>query len=699
MEKAKITKTISKKGKPIFKVTFEDGKSMDVPNQWFADSEKFANQDCGVDRNKGLITKIVVDGKEYKAKPAIPSPAGQQSRSPAASPVQRGNNARSYNAQPATASAPYNFIPLNDKPVPAEEVLPFDRYHLERHTGCIIYELEAVTPLYIYGRTSSNQKDKETRDFYAPGKRIMIPGSSMRGMVRTLVEIISHGKFTNFEKDRRLYYRAVAERSALALGRAYRDKMVNVADDYYPRIRAGFLRKSAQVGRYEIIPCKVEQGAQFYRVEFDTVTKAGLSIKEFETKEISFQPVNPKPHPHRRPNGGTISLKYAKVIDISRCQISGYKRGFLLASGKMKKKHMHWIINEPDTEQTAIKIDESVIDDYRNDQNRTGIDLVEQAESNSAGVPCFYITGNDGQITSFGHTGMFRLAYEKTIGKHVPEALQGKDVLDIAETIFGKEDCFASRVSFEDAKLAPGQANVMMEPFFPKILSTPKPTTFQHYLTQGSTSLDSLDDWNSDAHIRGYKLYWHRDVNGQPDVWQETEKEATAKPKQYLKMIRPVKKGTKFEGQIRFENLSGSELGALLFVLDLPEYHYHKLGMGKPLGLGSVKIAPKLILTNREERYRTLFSEDGWYLPEAKPCEFKKIFEAYILQYLGQKVSSLWELPRLKAFKTMLDWNNTKSSKWLDSTRYMEIEHRENDNEYRNRNVLPSPEDVTKGKE
>ncbi|MBT9146890.1 MAG: hypothetical protein DDT32_00637 [Syntrophomonadaceae bacterium] len=682
MEKAKITKTISKKGKPIFKVTFEDGKSMDVPNHWFTGNETFAAQDCDVERNKGQITKVVVDGKEYKATPA---PAGQQSRRP--SPVQRGNNARNHNARPATAWAPYNFIPLNDKVVPAEEVPHFDRYHLERHTGYITYELEAVTPLYIHGRISSNKDGPETGDFFAPGKQTMIPGSSMRGMVRTLVEVISHGKFTNFEGDRRLYYRAVADSSSL--GRAYREKMTDAADYHYPRICAGFLHKSAQVGRYEIVPCKEEQGVQFYRVEFTTVEKAGLSIAE----GIFFRPVKPEVHKHR-----CAYLKYAEVDCISSSQISGYKRGFLLKSGKMPGKHMHWIINEQDTGKHAIEIPESVIEDYHNDRNRSEKikNLVDQAESNSAGVPCFYIAGNDGQVSSFGHTGMFRLAYEKTIGEHVPEALQGKDVFDIAETIFGKEDRFASRVSFEDAKLAPGQDDVMMEPFFPKILSTPKPTTFQHYLVQKSTDRNSLNHWNSDAPIRGYKLYWHRDVNGRPDVWQAAESEAKDKSTQYPKRIRPVKKGTKFEGQIRFENLSGPELGALLFVLDLPEHHYHKLGMGKPLGLGSVKITPKLVLTNRKERYRTLFSEDGWYLPEDKPGEFKKMFEKYILQHLEQKVSSLWELPRLKALETMLDWNNTKISDWPEKTRYMEIEHRENGNEYRSRNVLPGPEDVTK---
>ena len=37
-------------------------------------------------------------------------------------------------------------------------------------------------------------------------------------------------------------------------------------------------------------------------------------------------------------------------------------------------------------------------------------------------------------------------------------------------------------------------------------------------------------------------------------------------------------------------NLSDVELGALLWLLSLPENHYHRLGGAKPLGFGSIKL-------------------------------------------------------------------------------------------------------------
>lgn len=51
-----------------------------------------------------------------------------------------------------------------------------------------------------------------------------------------------------------------------------------------------------------------------------------------------------------------------------------------------------------------------------------------------------------------------------------------------------------------------------------------------------------------------------------------------------------VKPQTIFEFAIDVTNLSDVELGALLWLLSLPEGHFHRLGGGKPLGFGSVKL-------------------------------------------------------------------------------------------------------------
>jgi hypothetical protein len=158
----------------------------------------------------------------------------------------------------------------------------------------------------------------------------------------------------------------------------------------------------------------------------------------------------------------------------------------------------------------------------------------------------------------------------------------------------------------------------------------------------------------------------------------------------------------RFNGRIRFENLSDVELGALLFVLNLPGTCCHKLGMGKPLGMGSVKITSKLMLTDRESRYRELFDAKGWALSE-KTDQAQEIIAAFETFMLGampvsekENAKSLWDIPRLRMLKTILDWNNTTKTGWNDKTRYMEIERGKTttsrgENEYKKRPVLPDP--------
>ena len=297
---------------------------------------------------------------------------------------------------------------------------------------------------------------------------------------------------------------------------------------------------------------------------------------------------------------------------------------------------------------------------------------------------------------SFGNTGMFRLSYEKKLGDLVTsEDLAGKD---IASTIFGNEKEFAGRVFFEDSYFQGNKEELFeREEKTPKILSTPKPTSFQHYLEQDEQSIEiikrsgrltyiGIKDYNSAGRLRGYKMYWHKSGEN----YEETDVKKIAKsPKQYTK-IKPVKKEAKFSGRIRFENLTKVELGALLFAIQLKEGLCHKIGMGKPLGLGSVKITPKLFLSEREKRYSDFMCE----FVEAKNSEtetkeFIEKFEDYVLKQLGEKgKKTFWELSRLKELSRMLDFEGRPSD---DNTSYMNIEPV---NQFKDRKILPKPSEV-----
>lgn len=77
----------------------------------------------------------------------------------------------------------------------------------------------------------------------------------------------------------------------------------------------------------------------------------------------------------------------------------------------------------------------------------------------------------------------------------------------------------------------------------------------------------------------------------------------------------PLNPGNIFYFKIDFENLSNYELGLLLYALQPTDDYHHKIGLGKSLGLGSVKICTATIsFIQRQERYRNGFIDESGML-------------------------------------------------------------------------------------
>jgi len=678
MEKAKLNMSKSNSGTLIVKAFFIDtNKEMTVQNFNHKDAISLNGKEVNIERDKGQIIKILLDGEVIYSKSSMS----------AAPKKQTGEQAGEQQA--CTAWAPYNFIPLNDIVLEAEEPCRFDTYHKDKFSGNIELHIEAKSPFYIRDTVDDAQlregkEAKDISDFCSTAGRPRIPGSSLRGMIRTMVEIVSFGKFVFFD-DKRLYFRAVADRSRL--GEDYKKTMVDIRNNHFPKIKAGILKKNGR--NYRIYPSKTISNTQIFRINFDKLKKVvdgttDFIVPNFDFRDAYYMPVVPTDHLHIMPDGRTHNLRYAKLASISTIKNAQHQqKGFIIASGEFgNKKHMHWVINEPDTQ--FVELDETVIDEYKNDANRKEeTDLLNKLTNHPYGVPCFYITDDKDKIISFGHTGMFRLAYKKTIGEHVPGKLKDDSKIDFAEAIFGNEKTFAGRVFFEDAFC--NQKEVAYEGEKNITLLGPKPTTFQHYLEQKGINLadhpKKLAHYNSDNNIRGNKLYWHKSGENWANNDQTIFNEKTDSK------INPVKAGTTFTGKIRFENLSRVELGALLFAIDLPEGCYHKLGMGKPLGLGSVGITPKLFISDRTNRYKRLFAEWEAPITEADKSEYKEAFESYVLVTLKDSQQNLWDNQRMMELKAMLDFNQ----KPLDNkTRYMTIEP----NEFKARGVLSKPLEI-----
>lgn len=653
-ENARLQLKVSKKNKIIATLFFTDTKKSMPLQDFIASDTSLDKADVNVFREDGHIVKVIHEDKVIydKSKKDSSSTSSQQKVKKTGA---RKDQKKSFHAQVnisepfvlqeiehsasirTVAHAPYNFVPLNKKEALVtlliDDIPEGNKYHYQdRNTGWIDVTINTQTPLYIRGTLSetevlSGKESTDKPDFFSPAGTVRIPGSSLRGMIRALVEIVSFGNFNIFD-DKRLYYRAVADMSNL------RDEYNNVMSNVF----AGTLRKKG-------LHYYIRSSGNFEPMHQNTVSKLlGSKFKPF-----SF---------HRTKNN--------------------QKDGFIVISGPMKRKQNEWWIDLPTG--SPFQLNKKDIVDYQNDKNRSEDvpDLLKLAEKSD--VPCFYAkwTDKDGlERTSFGHTKMFRLPYQHTIGEHVPH---DNKTIDIPEAIFGNEKRFAGRVFFEDAHLVKDQTSIYLKEDYPKILSSPKPTTFQHYLVQTTNEKKYLNHYNSPAPIRGYKLYWHKSGKN----WKETGEVN----KKLQSPIKPIRTGTKFKGCIRFENLSNIELGALLFALDLPPGCCHKLGMGKPLGLGTIHIQSDLYLSDRKKRYQHLFAERSLELSDKKEGLIDE-FDRYIRENIGANdIQNLWEHARMKELSTLL---NVQTGIHLEEKNtYMSIQAKE----FRDRPVLPLASEV-----
>ena len=630
------------------------------------------------------------------------------------------------------AKAPYNFVPLPEEIIPAEEPPAMDRYHPDLYSGWLECELTNDSPLYIRaGLTEEEAKDgKEAKDqadffFLDPKTREpVIPGSSLRGMFRTLIEIITYSKVQPVTDDP-LFYRAVGDTSSL--GKLYRSYFLQNTGGscYKAKVQAGYMQKGAE--GWEIIPASSLQGEPFARIERRQIPHQ-LSqwgqCPNAQTVHVQVDP--PECHHHSR-----VKLWYAKVKSVSAQPQSGYEKAVLVRTGHAPRKHMDFVFGVSDKSQKPIPIPETLEKAYREQLTQAQIDLLGEQGVFREQQPVFYLLDNHGKLRFFGHTMMFRLPYEHSPRDFAPtpETViafeedkgqdDGKDFYDIAEALFGhvsleREDTrppLAGRLFFSDAHCE-GGCEPVSPPITPHILSSPKPTTFQHYLVQDKDQGHDPDVRKKLAHystapgetvIRGHKLYWHKGPitideirEGEEDGQENAQREEAQKQDSQHTRIRPLDRDAHFHFRIDFENLRKEELGALLWLLEIAadDRYRLKLGMGKPLGMGAVKITSTLHLINREARYKSLFNKQGnaWDTGERVADDEKKdiiqAFERMILQKVkSNNASHLKDVDRIKELLALLSWEGPAPQQ----TEYM------NWKRFTKRPVLPKPTDVHPG--
>ncbi len=583
-----------------------------------------------------------------------------------------GNRGRTNKCPTKPASAAYNFVRLPEHVIPAEfynghfegvtkDVLKAYCDHVQQadtHTGYIDLTITTETPLFIGGL--SKQNEETPLEFYGGQDNPIIPGTSLKGMVKQIFKIVTASSFRPYQRgtglgdfeDRYLYFRDIAS-------------TIRPLKDYYEARMVGKELNS--------------------RGEEKSATKAtpGFIIQTLNNDYFVIPSTSKK-----RSYSGDYEMQQKK----NRASIDWTDQYVNIHTGRMDSKMSYMRITRPGNfEDKRIPILQECIDSYKDDKNRGTLNLLDKKVGKSGDaaknytrcndvkfvVPCFF-TEKDGVVVHFGHGRFYRIAYDLKISDHLPSTLeQYNNGVDLCDSVFGHGDNWAGRLCFTDGHVV-GPVR-MCQSEYPHPLMGPNPTSFQLYLEQ--QDVDDYDRYNHWGHegasLRGYKMYWHQPL-AKAKAWTRTTEEKAIKG---TRKIRPVDIGVTFTSRIHFNCLSDVELGALLMTLNLDQYSggnrrtYYKLGMGKSIGFGSIKLESKVTLFDGQERYTNLFAGATWNTGSITPTndEFIQSFTQYRDDMLGSRLSSYKDM--LNDLYMMMDWNiangPSPAKKWNEATKMM----------------------------
>lgn len=574
---------------------------------------------------------------------------------------------------------PYAFIKLPDaKTIEKTQ-------NEERFTGKIECSLYPRTPLFIpnttYEKVFDKSEDHKSYDFYSymdiskkSGDNSLhepvIPGSSIRGEVRSLYEALTGSCFSTAGKDLVLYKRMPDPGQMGLLKKVHGSYELHEAEKY--------------MACY--ISCNNDKSTKkFDGTPVSTSTYFDINaLKLTEGLRVWFKPGKKYIKYIFNKDGSKKKQElYETVDEISKPMQPGFKEGYILKGEPFLKKHHFSIAHQLPTASkitnvSMIEIDmfKQVLNLYMDDRINKHIKKGHNAYKeyaqcfnnlqNGESIPVFYKTMGSGTTKYISPACISKEVYQNTVIELLKQSglnpCEDKELLCPACSLFGMVGtnnltAIPGRVRFSDAIMKRPQGVVLKDVFHKEItlkeLSSPKVSSTEFYLRRpnASGSGNGADMWNYDyafdwvKYRRGPKKSGYIPfLNGRKFYWQNKSfkwNSIIAPSRNKLNnTIRPINSCKKESGDgnpdycfvfdVYFERLTKVELDRLIAVLrlglDNNETGYHSIGHGKPYGMGSVKIeinAVKIrklsINTERGRIERTFEEYSGLQNCQAQP--------------------------------------------------------------------------------
>ena len=515
--------------------------------------------------------------------------------------------------------APYNFVPLSSDGVfypDWAESISLDKPFKDGMTGVIDVTFKAESPIFVRNGLSKMLVTEDIRRSICPNDynrfnhivdgngnmRYFIPGSSVKGLLRSTVEIISNGKFAQVENQ------SFGKRDLHS-----KEYTQNMRD-----VRCGWLKKEGDVyalydhGTPVSVEAKELDNLFPHLKLFDFITQGNFRSDSQKTAKIKYG----------RFFNGRISRDTFVEEMCKICRSKGMG-GVLVFTGQQgrhkpdegrfkKGKHHEFLI--PDIRNPKrYEVDRSVIEAftsiYANSEDWNS--LWFHRFDNGLMIPVFFIV-TDGKVRSMGLSRMYRYPYAKSVWDAVDADFR-KAEPDLAECMFGyvgkdNSDALKGRVHVGHFFVAENETPESADAH-KLILGTPHPSYYPLYVQGGST-------WDESVEVNGRKFYpIHKD--GPVPLLQDKDNPAISEDGKLVESVVamcPLAKGTEFSGKVRFFNLRPFELGALVAALTLfnDKDRYHSIGMGKPLGYGktSATVESVSVYRNAEPENNVVLTVD-----------------------------------------------------------------------------------------
>ena len=581
-----------------------------------------------------MFDQLVAAGMEPSK--GIEKPEPKKSKDCAKGNKNYNKNTGSENVSNQKFINPYTFVPISYKEPQRIKFEDLDLDISNKLDGCIECTLETKSSVFVPNTTKTFEygfneffsyddlsgRKKEDIPKENP-KYPRIPGSEIRGMVRNIYEQLTDSCLSVIDKEN------------LTVKRSPKPKKAGVWD-----------RKTDKLYKAERKAIEIKELNKLFN---------GVNKKSITGTEVFFK-CNAK--------------DYVKVPSLQN--FVGAQKGFALKGEDFPQKLNDSIIvsdliaveltlTQQDKDRFKAVLDRydkktkhgNEYDDYKNAYN-----------SNIRYLPVFY--ERVANKIYLAPAMMTKEVFENTISEILEHnhfkhhACNSNTGFCPACRLFGTiadKKSLASRLRFTDTEVF---ENVEFDvPRFIPVLGTPKYSSTEFYLKKPKDSKAAM--WNYDyytinkegdkgikklvtyeAELKGRKVYWQgadklkneRNLDAQK-LFEKGNQSKTGKNNIKIRSAgRALKPGAKTKFKVYFEDISEEELAALLYSLTLGNDCNHRIGRGKPYGMGAVKVnIEKLNL-------RTYSFEDG----KLSITENEADHQIYKIKDLWKKNKSFIEL-------------------------------------------------------